>query len=588
MKQPKSIRSQMVFFFSLLLLLPLLICAIYVYLTVQSNLMQSYSRHYNQVAEALTIEIGKWREDYEGFAMRIFGDALVQRYLMVEEWQQTAEHFSLRSELRSRLVSYGDSSEYMRNVYVMNNDFRIAGSTAIAPRMIANLTGLVSRVDEADGRPVWIHGYDEETIILASRVVDNRFDLNHKIGYLFVLLDTEELMNKFRQFTLDEGQQFALYDEEHRFEFATSDDWSPELTQHIKASGNGYQLLEAGQEQYAYFAMPKKDWHVATWILESKINEPVRKVLIAFLLIVAALLLFTIVMVIFVSHRITRPLLQLQSAIKQWGSGNTVKVPVLRNDEIGQVANKLNMMSDEITHLIAKNREEEEKRRKLQLQTLEYQINPHFLYNALDSVYMLARKYDDSRISDIVTSLSRLFRIGLNQGREIISVGDEVRHVGYYLKIQGIRFGEQLRWVIDIDPNAEKYTIIKFLLQPLVENSIIHGVRKQDRPGTVTVRATVEQGGVRLEVSDDGSGMTSERLAEVRRSLEREEIEDSWTASTMYTGGFGLRNVHQRIRLHYGGKYGVELYSQAEGGTTAVIRLPLNSAADEAAAGRME
>ncbi len=585
MSRLRSIRSQMVIFFSILLLLPLLIFALYVYSTVQSNLMQSYSRHYNQVAEALTIEIGKWREEYEGFAMRIFGDALVQRYLMVEDWEQTAEHFSLRSELRNRLVSYGDSSEYTRNVYIMNKEFRIDGSTAIAPRMIANLTSLISRIDEAEGKPIWFHGFEEEMIVIASQVVDNRIDLNRKIGYLFVLLDAKELLDKFKQFTLDEGQQFALYDEEHRFMISTSDVWRPELAQRVQASDNGYAVMEAGQDQYAYFAMSQKDWHVATWILESRINEPVRKVLIAFMLIVAALLVFTIVMVIFVSHRITRPLLQLQSAIKEWGSGNTVKVPVLRNDEIGQVANKLNMMSDEITHLIAKNREEEEKRRKLQLQTLEYQINPHFLYNALDSVYMLARKYEDSRISDIVTSLSRLFRIGLNQGREIISVGDEVRHVGYYLKIQGIRFGEQLSWSIDIDPEAEKYTIIKFLLQPLVENSIIHGVRKQDRPGTVTVRATVEESNIRLEVSDDGAGMSGDRLVEVRRSLEREEIEDSWTAATMHTGGFGLRNVHQRIRLHYGFKYGVELYSQAGGGTTAVIRLPLSEAAAEAAAG---
>lgn len=289
------------------------------------------------------------------------------------------------------------------------------------------------------------------------------------------------------------------------------------------------------------------------------------------------LLIFTIVLVVFMSHRITRPLQQLQAGIKHLGSGQQIRIPVLRNDEIGQVANKLNMMSDEIAHLIEKNREEQEKRRKLQLQTLEYQINPHFLYNTLDSVYMLARKYDDSRISDIVTSLSRLFRIGLNQGKEIIKVEAEVMHVSHYLKIQGIRFADQLHWDIDLEPEAGGQHMIKFLLQPLVENSIMHGIRKHGRPGTVTVRAALKQDILTLTVSDDGAGMTAEKLAEVRRSLEREEIEDSWAASTMETGGFGLRNVHQRIKLHYGDSYGIELTSISGEGTTAVIRLPVQT-----------
>ncbi|MBJ6362678.1 sensor histidine kinase [Paenibacillus sp. GCM10012307] len=579
MKFLRSIRSQMVFFFSILLLLPVLGSAAYVYWTVQTNLLQSYARHHNQSAEALSDEIAKWRKEYESLMLRIFGDPLVQRFLNVKEWKQTAELFTLSSDVRNRLVAYGDSGEFARSIFIMNNDYRISGSTAISPKLTVNLINMTEKVNEADGSSIWFNGYDEGTIVIARHIMDNRYDLNRKIGYMFILLDKQEVLNMFEQFILDEGQQFAVFDNEHQLDISSTTNWDPRMFVSGVGTAAGYSVFQSGSDKYSYFTIHLNDWNVATWMLESKINEPIRNVLIAFAFVTFTLLIFTIVMVVFISHRITRPLQQLQSGIKHLGSGQQIQIPILRNDEIGQVANKLNMMSDEIAVLIEKNREEQEKRRMLELQTLEYQINPHFLYNTLDSVYMLARKYGDSRIRDIVTSLSRLFRIGLNQGQEIISVEAEVMHVSHYLKIQGIRFEEQLHWEIDLDEEAGKQHIIKFLLQPLVENSIMHGIRQQCRQGTVTVRAAMDKNRVVLTVSDDGQGMTAERLAEVRRSLEREEIEDSWSASTMEKGGFGLRNVHQRIRLHYGSSYGIELSSELGKGTTAVIRLPVQQKA---------
>ncbi len=246
MKFLRSLRSQMVFFFSILLLLPLLICAVYVYSTVQTNLMQSYARHHNQSAEALTVEITKWRQEYEGLMLRIFGDPLVQRFLAVQEWKQTAEHFTLRSDLHNRLVTYGDSSEFTRNIFIMNNEFRISGSTAISPKLTVNLIDLTQKVDEANGTSVWFDGSDEGTIVIARQIMDNRSDLNHKIGYMFVLLEKQEIFNMFKQFTLDEGQQFAVFDNEMRIKVSSTDDWNPKLLLSGSGGTNGDSTFESG------------------------------------------------------------------------------------------------------------------------------------------------------------------------------------------------------------------------------------------------------------------------------------------------------------------------------------------------------
>jgi two-component system sensor histidine kinase YesM len=276
-------------------------------------------------------------------------------------------------------------------------------------------------------------------------------------------------------------------------------------------------------------------------------------------------------MVLFLSHRITKPLKLIQRKMMQIGEGFFIfKVPVVRNDEVGEVASAMNRMSDEIQSLIQKNKEEEAKRRLIQLQTLEYQINPHFLYNTLDSVNMLARKHQDPIIADMVTYLSRLFRIGLNQGREMITVADEVRHVTYYLKIQEIRFAGQLYWDIQTDESIESVKMIKFLLQPLVENSINHGIRKRDEPGHIYIRIWKEPDSIVLEVEDDGVGMDPEQLERVRQSLNDDMEEPD------KDHGFGLRNVHQRIQLHYGDNYGLEFVSEKGYGTTVTVRLPNN------------
>jgi len=323
------------------------------------------------------------------------------------------------------------------------------------------------------------------------------------------------------------------------------------------------------KKQYVTFAETRRGWTLVSWIPKGEVLKPARELIVGILFSSALLLLFSVFMVFFLSHRITKPLKMLQRKLGKIGSGSfVVSVPVVRNDEIGELAMALNRMSKEIADLIQKNKEEENKRRLLQLQTLEYQINPHFLYNTLDSVNMLARKHNDTLIADIVTYLSRLFRISLNQGREMITVEEELRHVTYYLKIQEIRFVDQLYWEIQADDSLMRVRIIKFLLQPLVENSINHGIRKRSEPGYIYIRVWAEPDHLVLEVEDDGVGMDAERLEQVRQSL------NEWGEEHEQHLGFGLRNVHQRIRLHYGPGYGLTINSEKNGGTTVTIRLP--------------
>ncbi|PZE21612.1 sensor histidine kinase [Paenibacillus xerothermodurans] len=604
MRQTTTIRAQMVGFFSVLLTIPLLISAIYIYLTLQSNLKQNHIRHQSQTVQVLSVEIGEWRQAYENLSLRIFGDPLVQHILKIEQWQQTAQHLSLRSELRDRLISYAETTDNCRAIYVMDSSFNSYGTKPDAA-MFEYMQSKRDTADRLDGYPAWSSEWIDQTIVLYRRINDNQYDLNHGIGYLFIVLDRQELLSIYEQFTLERGQQFALTDF-WGIRISTSDRSIVKAMTGVDGAGHAtsYGIVQLDDGKHAYTAVRNQDWQLTTWVAEEEIYAPIRPILVAVIFVSVALIVYSVMMVVFISNRITRPLRVVQNAMKQVGGGLLgLKVPVMRHDEVGQLAATLNRMSDEIVALVEKNREEEAKLRRLQLRTLEYQINPHFLYNALDSVNMLARKYDDRRIADIVTSLSRLFRIGLNQGKELISVHDEIQHVSYYLKIQGIRFGDQLRWDVNMDQTISSCGMIKFLLQPLVENSINHGIRKSGRPGFVAVSAVLDSNHIVLTVKDNGAGMPEQQVEAVRNLLSLEdgdinlmhlkskasnslhELSDVQAHLGNSGGGFGLRNVHQRIQLHYGASYGLTVESEYGRGTVIRVRLPLQQGAGSAAEG---
>nr|WP_275891989.1 MULTISPECIES: sensor histidine kinase [Lachnospiraceae] len=279
-------------------------------------------------------------------------------------------------------------------------------------------------------------------------------------------------------------------------------------------------------------------------------------------------------MVIYLSGRITRPISDIRNAMKQIGKGNMeAEVPVSGEDEIGQLAATMNRMSKKIGELVERIRREETNQRLLELKAMQYQINPHFLYNTLDSISMFARKNHDEQCEELVIALSDFFRISLSHGQEFVTVEKEVKYAECYLEIQNIRFPEQITWDVTVEEELKEIKIMKFILQPLVENSIYHGIRDAGRKGHIQISAYQDANGLILCVQDDGIGMLPEELTELMADLESEEIREK----DIHEGGFGLKNVHQRLKLMYGENSGLQIKSEWEEGTCITIYIPYKS-----------
>jgi two-component system sensor histidine kinase YesM len=238
-------------------------------------------------------------------------------------------------------------------------------------------------------------------------------------------------------------------------------------------------------------------------------------------------------------------------------------------DEITELGLSFNIMIGKIKELLDSKIKEQENLKKAELRALQAQINPHFLYNTLDTIIWMAESKENSQVVELVSALSSFFRISLSKGMDWITIREEVERTNNYLTIQKMRYRDILDFKIEVDEEVAACTVMKLILQPLVENALYHGIKNKRRGGTITIRAKRRgENEVLFEVEDNGIGFTVQRLAKLR-----EELNDE-SGDIRMENGFGLGNVHRRIRLYYGRPYGLSVQSEYRCGTLVSIVIP--------------
>ena len=321
------------------------------------------------------------------------------------------------------------------------------------------------------------------------------------------------------------------------------------------------------------YLVTRTDMKTTGWTLVSMV--PYKSVMAETMAISGVMILavvITLIVTLLLLNRIltgvVKPLKKLEKYMVQVNPDNMdQRMEILTDDEIGHLSMKFNQMMDRIRNLKEQVIEEQEDKRKYELQALQAQINPHFLYNTLDSIIWMAET-NDSNIVAMTEALAKLFRISLNKGNEEISLERELEHVKNYLIIQSMRYADKFTYEISAEPGVERCRTIKLILQPIVENCIYHGIKKKRGTGKITIRAYRREQDLIIEVSDDGCGMPEE----ICRKILSDEIE----SENISGSGIGVKNVNERIQLRFGKKYGLS-YSSEEGvGTTVTYVLPYN------------
>lgn len=316
--------------------------------------------------------------------------------------------------------------------------------------------------------------------------------------------------------------------------------------------------------------------------LKVQLNAQVQKFVVLWIILLLVIVVFVVIVAVILSDSITKPIRKLCGVTKQISEGDfSVRAETTTKDEVSQLSESINEMSEHLEIMVNQIKEDERKMRYAELRLLQEQINPHFLYNTLDTIIWLIEGKSPEKAVDMVMSLSAFFRLVLSHGQEFISIKEEERHIRSYLEIQQVRYHDILDYEIVIDSQLYPYKILKLTLQPLVENALYHGIKYKRAMGKITIRGSMiqEEGQdkICLLVEDNGVGMESEELERLQKEITRPCKETE--------SGFGLANVNERIRMNFGMEYGMTIMSKKGEGTKVQVIIPAQQMADSSERG---
>jgi len=307
-------------------------------------------------------------------------------------------------------------------------------------------------------------------------------------------------------------------------------------------------------------------WKVVGISHLSELNLSSDQFLFAFLKILVALTILLFVIAHVISSQISKPIRKLEVTMRGIERGEfNVQASGGGPLEIKNLADRYNNMLSTIRNLMERIVNEQESKRKYELDALQAQINPHFLYNTLNTVVrMISKQRNDDAIT-MITALSRLFRISLSRGQSIVTVAEEVEHVKNYLIIQQMRFKNKFEFEIEVEEDILQYSSLKLILQPIVENALEHGIEPSVDSGMIKISGyKTEKDMIVLSISDNGLGMSEEQVEQINKQI----------YSSKKGSGVGLKNVNERIKLYFGIQYGLSIQSEIEEGTTVSMMFP--------------
>lgn len=328
-------------------------------------------------------------------------------------------------------------------------------------------------------------------------------------------------------------------------------------------------LIQSNLLEYIYYEASGMEQ------VRSKVSESLRKMTLFSLAVFVVLVAASLFLSFIIPNSIVKPIHHLNDITNQVAKGDLrARADILPGGEVSKLGISLNVMIDKIESLLEKVKIDETNLREAELELLQAQINPHFLYNTLDTIIWLAESGKQGTVVEMVSALSHFFRTSLNYGNGIVTLEEEERHVRSYLQIQQVRYQDILEYNIDFSINTKEARIPKITLQPLIENALYHGIKNRRGKGKIVVSSLKENDDVIISIIDNGIGMSVEQVSKILDRLKRKDRNDE---GQVKGESYGIYNVNERIRLKFGEKYGITISSAYGEGTCVKVRIPFLS-----------
>ena len=543
-----------------------------------TSIFENSSEYTHTIIQQMNQNIDSYIDYMENIAYLISSNEDVQDYLFDEKIDNEG-----RYRILNQLQTILDSRSDIRNVGIISKNGRMLindGSKSVNQDLDLNTQEWYATALEKPNGPILTSSHVQHIIsgerpwvITLSRGIRDRSGSGEKEGVFFIdlnysaiseLCDQSTVGTKGYAFILDakgnivyHPQQQQLYNELQTENISLIMDTDEDTV--LTGTGNDGKLYSISRSE-------KTGWTVVDCTNVKELLSKSRQaqsvyVLTAIILVIVALLFSR-----FMARSITLPIQKLRDSMKkvQEGDFSVSDVVVDSRNEIGSLTKSFDVMTRRIQELMEQNVHEQEQKRKSELKALQSQINPHFLYNTLDSIIWMAEGKKNEEVVLMTASLARLLRQSISNEDEVVPIANEVEYARGYLTIQKMRYKDKLEFQIEVDSSILYIPLIKLVLQPIIENAIYHGLKYKESKGLLIVKGFMKDGNAVLQVIDDGVGMDEETFAHI---YDKHKV-------NYHSNGVGVYNVQKRLKLYYGEDYGITYTSELGKGTTATITIP--------------
>ena len=574
--KPGGIQSTLMLVFSFISVLTMLLMGVLMYMRFSMLSRQETIESSRKLME----QTGESMEDYL-VNMRQISDAVY--YNVVKE----NDFYDKREEIQKGMnLLYEANRDKLRTIALYNRDGSLVAAEPVASQKedpdVTRQEWYQKAVDKMENIHFSIphiqNLFDDNSfryywVISSSRAVELTENRNSQTGVLLVDMDFSSISRMMKQINeVSNGQYYYLCDNNgqiiyHPRQIQISDGICKENSLVAASYKDGVydEEFEGVQRKVIVNTVSYTGWKLVGVIPYSLFSHEMINIryFIGMVILLMAMMLIIINRV--VTQRISRPILKLNHSVMEYEAGKKPEIYIGGSSEIRHLGYSIQSSYEKSEELMQEIVWEQNERRKSELDALQSQINPHFLYNALDSITWMIEGERNDEAAFMISQLAKLFRISLSQGHTIISVRDELQHAKSYMNIQRIRYKDAFSVTFDVAPELEEYCAVKLTLQPILENSINYGVDPMDDCGEILIRVKKEEDLLVLSVEDNGIGMSEEEVSLLLTDSNRKRKHGS---------GVGLVNINNRLQILFGKEYGLFIESEPDEGTRVSIRIP--------------
>jgi len=572
----RSIRTDMIICFSVLVLLTTTIFMFFSIRYTNDNLKVSSTEHSIQLMEQVNLNIGTYINSMKHIPEAVINNSDIKEYLFEEsqeKYKKVQEKFQsilqVRKDIYNMAIIADNGKVFINNGRDQwNEEARLEEKDWYQEAKAAGEQSVLSSSHVQNA----VKGEYKWVVTLSQGIVNPKtgkaegllfIDLNYDV--ISSLCESISLGRKGYVYILDQKGTIVYHPQQQLILSGVKEELLGEV---VESKQKSIQIQEERENKiYTPLHSEETGWTIVGVTYSSELVQNEWTMRYVYVALAATLIILAFAMAFFMSNEITKPVKQLQNAMKEVQNGDfrPVSISVKSDNEIASLNHSFNRMTEHIDELIKKNINEQREKQKSEMKALQSQINPHFLYNTLDSIIWLIEAGDNENAVVMTSALARFFQQVIGNSVFYVTVWKELEYTRNYLIIQQMRYKDKLDFEIQVEEEIFECKIIKLILQPLVENSLYHGLKYKEGQGHIKITGYRQGDKLIIKVMDDGAGIREEKL---------KQIFSEGNESHHKYNGVGMRNIQSRIKLYYGEAFGLQVESEEGAGTTITVTIP--------------